>query len=435
MKKFISILLVVIVILTILFVYERLFVRSQFGPTTMLAVIMLLSFILALIVTLFSYGTRFHEVVTRGWMMFISISITFVAVDLIAGWLLIKPLSAEHVPDKYLHHKLVPNTNARFEQVEFSYVQRVNNLGIRGKDRTLEKPSQHYRILMLGDSFTMGKGVEDDQTFSALLENSLNLKKTCTSKTFEVLNAGVDSYAPILSYIQLKKYLAPMRPDVIVLNLDPNDLIQEDVYRKIANYNDKGEVIGVPGPISRKVAISQRIRGWIDQHLYFTRLLLYYTNTFFEHADFSVEDLVSRASYNVIPYTIAEDKINRDEQWKQLFATLIKIKSFSDERAIPFILTHYPWGHLVNDREFNPGRYQYIPEGSTPSDKYLATLLQLAEESGIELVNLFPAFRAYKGEKLLYYKHDGHFTSEGHKIMATELEQYLTAKLSTTWCQ
>jgi len=133
----------------------------------------------------------------------LSIGFTFVVVDLVAGALLVKPLSPALSPDKLRDHKLVPNTDSRFEQPDFSYIQHVNNLGIRGKDSSFKKPSGHYRVLMLGDSFTMGKGVEDDQTFSALMQVSLNRRKACGDVAFEVLNGGVDSYAPVLSYLQL----------------------------------------------------------------------------------------------------------------------------------------------------------------------------------------------------------------------------------------
>ena len=46
----------------------------------------------------------------------------------------------------------------------------------------------------------MGNGVGDDKAFCALLEKSLN-----TDHKVEVLNGGVDSSTPILSYFQLTK--------------------------------------------------------------------------------------------------------------------------------------------------------------------------------------------------------------------------------------
>ena len=108
------------------------------------------------------------------WLALISLFITYFIVEVVASYFLVGPLSPQMVPDEFVHHKLVPNKSSYFEHRDYTYIQRVNNLGLRGKDIEIKKPSNHYRILMLGDSFTMAKGVEDDQTFSFLVEEYLN---------------------------------------------------------------------------------------------------------------------------------------------------------------------------------------------------------------------------------------------------------------------
>ncbi len=59
-----------------------------------------------------------------------------------------------------------------------------------------------------------------------------------------MLNAGVDSYAPVLSFIQLKRELTQLEPDLVILNLDVSDLAQESAYRRQAVFGDDGEVDG-----------------------------------------------------------------------------------------------------------------------------------------------------------------------------------------------
>ncbi|MEQ1794022.1 MAG: hypothetical protein ABL970_07505 [Nitrospira sp.] len=434
MKKLIFTVIVIMIATAGAIAYERYFVQSEFGPSSLLGVSLLLFFALALTITLFSFGTRFHEVVTRVWLVGLSVVLTFVVVDLAAGVLLVKPLSPELSPDKIRHHKLVPNTDSRFEQPDFSYIQHVNNLGIRGKDSSFKKLSHHYRVLMLGDSFTMGKGMEDNQTFSALLEVSLNQQRVCESTTFEVLNGGVDSYAPVLSYLQLSGDLAPLEVDLVLLNLDLSDLLQEAAYRKEAVYDSTGEIIGVPGS-KRPLLFNQRIRSWIDQHTFFTRLLLFHTNKWLGYQDLTVQGVVTRANPELLKYTLAEDKVNRDEQWAQIFGSIAKIKKLADERSTAFALVIYPWGHQVSETEWLPGRYNFIPEGATASDKYLDTIYQRSKQLGIELVDLFPAFRAYKGDAPLYFKYDMHWTAEGHKVAALALEKYLIESHLATLCE
>ncbi len=50
----------------------------------------------------------------------------------------------------------------------------TNCQGLRDRDHTFEKPSNVYRIAVLGDSFTEALQVEQPQTFWAILEDELN---------------------------------------------------------------------------------------------------------------------------------------------------------------------------------------------------------------------------------------------------------------------
>lgn len=413
--------------------YEQNFVQKQFGPLSLLAMSILLVAALMLAMTRFLLGTRWHEVVVRTWLFILSVTLTFVVVDVVAALVLVRPLSPMLVPDPVRHHKFVPNTNSRVEQPDFSYIQHVNNIGLRGKDTSFRKPPHHYRILMLGDSFTMGKGVEDDQTFSALLEEELNREKKCGTTVVEVLNGGVDSYAPILSFFQLSTDLSRLEVDLVLLNLDVSDLLQETVYRKEALYDKEGRIIGVPGRERQKL-LSERIQFWIDQHTFFTRLILFHLNKLLRYRDFTVQGMVTRANPELLKYTLADDQEDRTGQWDQLFESIAMIKEVVEKRGLQFVLVVYPWGHQVRDTEWVPGRSYWISEGAVPSDRYLETVAHYARDRNVEFLNVFPAFRSYQGQKPLYFKYDMHWTPEGHKVMASALEEYLLRTHLATLC-
>lgn len=76
---------------------------------------------------------------------------------------------------------------------EFNHKVATNSLGLRGaKEIDKQKQEGVYRILVVGDSMTFGWGVEDNETFSAVLERNLNAaaEEIGTNKKFEVINAG-----------------------------------------------------------------------------------------------------------------------------------------------------------------------------------------------------------------------------------------------------
>ena len=337
------------------------------------------------------------------------------------------------IPDQFLHHKLEPSTYWELRTREYDYVQRVNTIGLRGSDIQLRKKPDTYRILMLGDSFTMGRGVSDDHTFSALLEESLNGKtRTLDGKNFEVLNAGVDSYTPLLSFIQLTKIASPLEPDLVVLNLDMSDLLQEVGYRNAATLGADGEIAGVDG---REEEVEKEgfspataVRHWVDQNLYVTRLILFYLDEWAEDSDEStIRNTVVLANPELLRHTLSEDEADRREQWQNIFDSILKIKKYCEDEDMSFLLTLYPWGHQVNETEWVPGRRRFIPDGAVVSDKSVHRVEDFAATVNIEVLSVFPAFRSYDGESPLYFKYDPHWTATGHKLMAREFERFIEA--------
>jgi lysophospholipase L1-like esterase len=404
----------------------------------MLAVGLMASVALVLLLSYLLIDSPHREKVIGFWLVSISTAVTYIAIDVIAGAMLITPLSPELVPDDIRHHKLVPDAYAKFEQQDFSYVQRNNAFGLRGNEITIDKPKDTFRILTLGDSFTMGKGVEDDQTFSALMQDILNEKLgSCDARyeRIEVLNGGVDSYAPILSSLYLTQALHVLGPDLVILNLDNSDLIQEAAYRMIAIRDDRGEIMGVPGNESKK-RLSDKFRSWIESNLYITRVLLFYTNKFLGHKDLTVRGVVERANAEVIAHTLESDHIDRTAQWADVFASLAKIQDFADSREMEFLVTLYPWAHQVSDGEWLPGRFTYLTKDDRPIEDYDEKILGMAVDRNIAAVSLYDAFENYSGTESLYFDNDPHFTTHGHELMAGEIARYLVEKdFVAAWCR
>lgn len=430
-RFFIALAIAPVGMLTVL-VYERFYLQGMFGPTSILGALLLLMFSVLLIGSACLARTRFRSFVVNAWMVLVSVFSSYLAVDIVAGALLIERLSPQLVPDEARHHKLVANAYSKFEQQDFSYVQRVNNLGLRGEDQQAEKSPTVYRILTLGDSFTMGKGVEDHQTSSRVLESRLNaeLPGRCGPQEVEVLNAGVDSYAPVLEYLYLTGDLQGLDPDMVILNLDVSDLVQESAYWDQALFDEEGNVIAVPGS-ARTRHLNERVRTWIDQHLYITRLILFYANELMGYRDLSIRGVVTQASVETAKHTLASDTEDRTEQWRKIFASLARIKSYTDGNGMELLLTIYPWGHQVSDRAWIPGRYNFIPEGAIPSDASERTVERLAAEHGIDLLSLFGLFREYSGNEPLYFDHDPHFTATGQRLMGEGIAEHLIGRVSS----
>ena len=136
---------------------------------------------------------------------------------------------------------LLPNLDAEHQALthEFTAHYTTNSLGYRGKEFAIDKPADTYRVLMLGDSVTFGWGVDDEQTFSYILEEKLT--QEAQGRNIEVINAGWhDGFAPDSYYVYLNQEGLKLKPDLIILNLFPyNDIadLREMVWVKT---DDKG---------------------------------------------------------------------------------------------------------------------------------------------------------------------------------------------------
>jgi SGNH hydrolase-like domain, acetyltransferase AlgX len=414
------------------FVYQQAVVEGAFGPAAMLGTAALGLLVVAMLVLTYLTGTRHRELVSNLMLALTSVVVCYLALDLAAGWILIGTLSPPLVPHPYRHHAMVPDSQAEIRQRDFAYIQRVNHLGLRGRETTVEKPAGTRRILMLGDSFTMGKGVEDDQTFSVLVERALQASlAACAGGAVEVVNGGIDSYAPILSRLQFERELARLAPDLVVLNFDNSDLIQEAAYRQQAVRGATGEIVAVP-QVGHD-SLYERFVSWTSRHLFFTRVLLVYINRAMDHRELTVRRVVNEAGREHFAHTLEGD-VDRTAQWNDVFESIGRIKRLADSLPAEFLLTTYPWAHQLGDRGWVPGRYAFMKKGERTTDVTERTIRERSAALGIDLFESLPVFQHYQGAEALYFDYDPHWTPAGHRVMAEGLAQHIAERQLPHWC-
>ncbi|MFN7672521.1 MAG: SGNH/GDSL hydrolase family protein [Planctomycetota bacterium] len=88
--------------------------------------------------------------------------------------------------------------------------------GLRATPHADARPAGRRRVLFVGDSFTEGSQVADDELFSRRLEREL--------PGVECWNAGVGGYSTVQVLLALPDQLAAWQPDVVVLTVYDNDL-------------------------------------------------------------------------------------------------------------------------------------------------------------------------------------------------------------------
>jgi len=99
-----------------------------------------------------------------------------------------------------------------------------NSKGLRGKSEyPYERPSEKQRVLVLGDSYTFGDEVSDDETYCHYLEALL--------PNTEVLNLGVQGYGQDQMLLYLKEEGIKYHPNVVILGF-----AYLDIYRNLLSF-------------------------------------------------------------------------------------------------------------------------------------------------------------------------------------------------------
>ncbi|MDP6935273.1 MAG: GDSL-type esterase/lipase family protein, partial [Myxococcota bacterium] len=104
----------------------------------------------------------------------------------------------------------------------------TNSQGFRDTEHTLFKSPGTYRVVVLGDSFTVGDGVLAEQAWPQVLQSRLRQRMGQPAARgavsgVEVINTAVMSYGTMDEVVALQRWGLQYRPDAVVVGLYLND--------------------------------------------------------------------------------------------------------------------------------------------------------------------------------------------------------------------
>ncbi|KYG81024.1 GDSL-like lipase/acylhydrolase family protein [Roseivirga ehrenbergii] len=131
-----------------------------------------------------------------------------------------------------------------------------NSHGFRGKEISLKKSEDIFRIVCIGGSTTYGSGVDDyRQSYPYLLQQKLN----SLGAQVEVINAGVQGYNTLQSYLNYILKIEDLEADMLIVYHAFNDVFTRMVWPATAyKAGQSGQItISHPGNdgILRKLSI------------------------------------------------------------------------------------------------------------------------------------------------------------------------------------
>jgi hypothetical protein len=311
------------------------------------------------------------------------------------------------------------------------YRVRTNSLGFKdAAPRVITSSSDKPRVVIIGDSFAEGVGVEFDSTAAG------RLYALARPAGVDVLNAAVASYSPVIYFRKMKDLLdrLALRVDEVVVFIDLSDIMDEKYFYLDENGNVQGHPPGgieghlkPPDDGTSTDTFNLRVRRLLSTHSF----ALYRALSVAAHPIRSINAL--RSGQNDAEYPgpscappIVEADLRCRVGWTSNDpAIMAKFgsaglanakKHMSDlaallkKRGIPMTVVVYPWPHQLawNERQ------------SLQS----TTWRDWAHDQNVGFIDLSPTFFAQVDSTSLgavirrdFLAGDVHWSSEGHGVV------------------
>lgn len=341
--------------------------------------------------------------------------------------------------DPVLHHRLRPNFDAPAGGTRFT----TSSLGLRDREYPMPKPAGTFRILMLGDSFTEGGGLENDETVAKIVE--AGLRSGACGNAVDVVNAGHASYSPILQYLLLRDVGLRLQPDLVVLNFDMTDVHDDFVRTRIARLDADGLPTAVVG--DRRIEtwlimppVFPRPLRWLEDRI--ARLMVYqsfrkskpgiwlFGRFTLSQAQIEAKGLIGNLRYDRLAIARDADFPDAREGWALTRRYLGGIQDLARRDGAGFALVIYPHAYQVTATASPGGRARMgMGAGLFRSTRPFAIVEELGARRQFPVINLLELFRQRESTQgPLFRERDFHHTKAGAAVFGEGVLNGLRAR-------
>ena len=278
-----------------------------------------------------------------------------------------------------ISRELIPN----FEQEYDGYVEKldrtthvkINSDGFRDREFSVSKPLNTFRIIVLGDSFTFGQGLELNETFNKILETRLNSLND--GKVYEVMNFGVGGYNTLDEVEFFKEKGLKYKPDVVIIGFFHNDF--EDNFE-------------IKNRISLRMEQGNFNRTNISKYEYETNLNILMSQVV---GDFDMEVFNNTTKF--------------EYYWEKIVSQpLANLSDLSKFNNFTVVIATLDYAELsLNQKKL---------------------LIDIAAKYGWHFIQMRDALAKYEYQKLVIGKLDHHYNYFAHELIASKLYGYLINK-------
>jgi len=336
---------------------------------------------------------------------------------LIISWVFVIFLSAEIIVrlderyrisgiayDEKLGWRFIKNRHIKKARKQSGEIYRfsTNRHGFRDRDHNLSKGSNIKRIIFLGDSYTAGWHVSDEDVFVKLFEKMVNEKKDVK---YDVMNMAISAWSTDQQLLCLKQEGVKYKPDYVFLMIAPNDIRE--------SYVKKNKIICIPWQkrflwrLSNHFCIYQFLQQKVFKTSYgsFNNIFCYFPVAWDIKGCPSVDDALFLKQ---MPPEV--------EEARYLFkAMLLEMDRLCIKNNCKLVLVVLPtkmeFDGTLNDNLYQPGSI----------GKYVESI---AIEYDIAFLDLFQILKLEDEPLKIFIKDEYHFDRDGHIFVAAKLHDF-----------
>jgi hypothetical protein len=306
---------------------------------------------------------------------------------------------------------------------EFHARYYVNQAGFRVPRPELEymlaKPTNTYRVMILGPSFAYGWGVEYEQSFAGVLQQLLQERSFAHEKKIEIINAGVPAMPTGAQLAWFERVGKGYKPD-LVIQLVYGSMAVPNISKLSAAVDENGYLLSLgyvgPGWYESFKKLATVFYGWV----LWTKL-----NSQYEPAQTGDGNAVLGAGREILVPPEFDPAHTLVHQAMHLYTKLSgSVRAAGAQLLVVYIPLSYAihredearWRHLgagdiSRQTAFDAAFVRYLNECQIPSLD-LTRHLQKSAETG----------------KRIYFWLDIHWTAAGNSAAALAVADYFTGR-------
>lgn len=270
------------------------------------------------------------------------------------------------------------NPDSYFDE-DMSLTIRLNNHGHRGPDFQVPKPPDVYRVLVLGDSFTLGEGVRLEHTFVHRLQG---IVRDRVAPNIEVLNIGVSAWNTQTEATYLEARALEFEPDLVLLVFVPNDANYVGYLDFFEDYRNSYEA----PPALQKSHVASFIYTTVNREI-------------------AGHQYISNKATAAVSIKSAQRK------WKQTIKSMVKINELAASVDSKFAVVMFPFMYRLND-DYPLWRLHEIVENAS-------------RENQIPYMDLLESFKGEDYVDMWVHPSDQHPNHRAHQIAAKAIANFL----------